>query len=755
MSIPYYTLQPGSQKNALLDDDRPKYWIAGPNCDEGWDCHQRCLYICCNQCCWARNIDESRMTGRPQDWSCDSVRGPTCGVVIGAMHGGYCNKGSMQAGFHISTRPEVLVDKCYLTTYQVNNVDAAVCLDEFGNIVSRTLRAASNTVKMPAGSTLRMNGQIVCSLTKKCAGNGPMLYHLANKQTRVFCGSTNDIFNAFFDKCAGLEIQSLMCTTSCGGGGTCNYLCMRGTCSVPALDTIGYVCSCYSLSRGCATSYENTKITSLIANMDAIQNYTCCCLANEKLYVFDVTYNPSYTTQGCVFGYTSVGHTYTVDPSSRKVHSLVPTAFSSCYTVSCCGCNQCWYGTYTAAWLTTSVLPGYDELAACCYTGCCRTGVTCMIALPVGVFPNPQPMAGCNDHSNDALLRNCTVQMDANKYDHLEVISDRYYVLNGNVQGPRSRCHGMVPWPIIYDAETCIVRSFDMNYHRCQTCCQMCNDNRCYRTNCYTSGGFATITPRNTITHMWDYDKKLYMREFCLDGTPVPGGCLYINLSGTSFCARSSQWQFTYDRPNDAIIASVQQQNVHCMNNDCSPLGGLDPIVYKMPTNVSHIVDFVDDMNSHTCSWCVSSLRYGCCLAQHISIYTESGACCSTGVPCCTIQCYFECNYCIRCCTLDAARIFQATEGCYNNSISKCCISTRAYCQTGESTPQHIWMQCIVASPNTCCMCSTCGICTCESWREQFACVTTFNGNNFQRNCEDRITKSPGHYVTTWFDFDR
>ena len=763
MSIPYYRLQSGSHKNALIDDDRPKYWTAAPNCTCDWAAFQNCFYICKYACVAGHTpFEAARSTSTFSSKGCKMAEHN--GIKIAAMDlcadkaDGAIRCG--EGGYHY-TRPEVLVDKCFLTTYKVRNITGTLCVDEFGDTVSMSKREGSRKVKLPSTCSITMCSSPVCSITQMCAGC-EYYFHLGDCTSRTPCVQpTNCWFKPFYNKCAGLDHQSCTYFEACDNGfaNYCTTLRMCSACSVPQLDDVAYVCMDYSACRTCVTSSESNCLRYLQAEEDVIRTYLCGCTC-PNIFQSCLTTCFSYTTAGCVQPHRSIGAALSVDESARKIHQLIPTSFqTSANCFGACGCFVA--GKYTAGWLMTSRLPGIDELSNCRYNGQCCTSVECAIALPACIFPNDYTRTAFDDYDNETNVTKGNVIVDANKYDRIDFLKGRYFFLNSHVASPQSRRYGKMGYPIVYDTTTCVIKTFEP-FHQCcgswqgNNCCgaPQCENRFC----CMLSAGYATITPRDTIYHIWAMSlREIQAREFCLDGTPIPGACMTMCVDASCYNQMSSI-DFTYDKPNDAIIASVIRLNPYFCGGGSAETstayaGHLDPVVHKLPTNILQLSQAACGIDKTRCVCCFypPSLCIG--EQNHVGFMKMcfTGGCCCVGGNCDYPGTQQTCGgYCIRCRTLSSDRIFQYTPGCFNDSISQQCVCCRMCCYSGEAHPDHIYLRCLYFTSTKLTNNTDRSICSCRTNCSGY----TFTQTDNQIQC-DPNTKSPGAYRATWIDIDR
>lgn len=686
MSIPYYSLQPGSQKNALTDDARCKYWVSAPPLAEFTGCNFSRVTACCNNgyyfqtklgrkaglymCC------NQRYTHSSGDHCCPAG---VCGA-----------KGCM--GYQTNT---VNVDQCYLTTYSITGPTSNIYMDEFGQTIDSSLRPRSaGSWEPPAACGYTYCGQPICGFNK-CAREGGSCYlRLGGSCAGLnvhLCGNDSNLATVV-DKKASRYPECNPFIFETGGMGCLGYATYCDIRPLYSIDELGpvFISSCVSNTPSCYGHQTGRLCTSVFGTDDPLKShYMGCC--NCCYFHYCLTITPISCTIQSIAMCQNIGTAWSINESTRRMHQ---------WMASPCGACNCCYGSgtcctranvITAGYLLQHRIPTFDDLASCAICGDSRPGVECVIALPNTIFPQ------CRS-AFDAERSACAPPMiGGNMYDCI-FDEGRYTILNGTTLNARTRRDALMPYPILYDRCTSTVKTFEPFYE----CCHNWNSSDpayCRWLN-YQTNGFMALTSRNTLVHAWTCGMALGVKEMNLDGTPVTGACYTINDMWHCGARSTTAIDFMYDKNNDALIMSYMFGDCCCQCTNMNEItcGFTEPVVVKLPTNTCCINSVINESAwGNRCN--NDSYRRMPLQLPTMCAYFFSGNCCSSFAG-------MDAGYCVRTCVIPDIRIFCATPGSCGGFITANCIKQRASCCTdGCHGRNALWIDKMCASINSCCYC--------------------------------------------------
>lgn len=689
MSIPYYSLQPGSQKNALTDDARCKYWVSAPPLS----CFTGCNGAMKTATCSNNKYFELRF-GRVHGYNASncnprythSSNPYSCNSCVPNVYG---SKGNM--GYRPNT---VNVDQCYLTTYSITGPTSNIHMDEFGQSIDNSLRQRSaGSWEPPAACGYTWCGQPICGFGK-CAGeegSAPSYLRLGGSCAGLnvlLCRLNTHLYTTIEKKAARYPVCNPFYFETCDL--SCGYACYTDIRPLYSMDQISplKLSSCISNQSG----YGCTSVcveAMVFGTDDPLKSHYLGC-SNCCYFTYCLLVRSQQSTIQCLSLCENIGTAWSINESTKRMHHWMSAPCGGCYcAIGSSPASRA--NVATAGYLLEYRIPSHDELASCAICGSSKTGVECIIALPNTIFPQCRT---AYDQDRDELVCSGPRTM-ANMYDCI-FDEGRYTILNGTTLNARTRCQGLMPYPILYDRCTSTVTTFEPFYQCCHNW-NMDAQSNCNRWNCYQTNGFMALTSRNTLVHAWTCLHNLGVKEMNLDGSPITGACYTLGNIWHCGARSTAAIDFMYDKNNDSLIFSYMHGDCccQCSNQNQITCGFTEPVVIKLPTNTCCINSVINEQ-----AWkdrcCNCSNR---CMMQDLPAGNWgtffSGNCCSSFA--------MDCGYCIRTCVLPDARIFCTTPGCCGGFITACCVKQRACCYSDSCHGRGaLWIDCITACQNAC-----------------------------------------------------
>jgi len=661
MSIPYYTLQPGSQKNALTDDARCKYWVSAPPLQQFTGCNYAMKTSACSNQFYYRT-----KFGRCAGLMISCNRAQTHSSGCHCCCTPYGGKGSM--GYRPNT---VNVDQCYLTTYSITGPTSNIHMDEFGQTIDSSLRQRSaGSWEPPAACGYTWCNIPICGFNK-CTNDGGACYLRLGGSCcgkNVFLCGHNQYLGLLVDKKAGRypDCNPFVyeeCGLSCNG--LARYTDIR---PLYAIDSVGpaRIVACTSLmaNYGCHVTCLNMEVYGSDDPLKSHYNACCTC----SFYTYCLFINTVGGTIQPLAMCQQIGTAWSMNESTRRMHQWLSTPCGGC---SCCfGAGCCTKANVrSAGFLIEHRIPTWDELDSCAICGNTKTGVECLISLPNTIFP--QCRTAYDQDRGDLVDYAPTV--GGNMYDCI-MDEGRYTILNGTTLNARTRCNALMPYPILYDRCTSTVKTFEPFY----SCCHNWKTETAANSNrwvCYQTNGFMAKTARNTLVHAWTHDDRLAVKEMNMDGTAIAGSCYNIGGLWHAGARSTTAVDFMYDKNSDSLVMSYMFGDCccQCTNQNTITCGWTEPVVMKLPTNTCCINSVINEQ-AHMERECNCTYR-----SMFVDLPTM---CCSRFYSgnCCSLFSNSDCQYCIRTCVIPDIRIFCTTPGCCGGFISQCCIWQRACC---------------------------------------------------------------------------